>query len=231
MGMSKPILYSYFRSSASYRVRIALHLKDIDFEYQPVHLLKDGGQQYNKDYLRLNPMGQVPCFVHNNQSLGQSMAIIDYVDQRWPHPRLFPLDPWERSQVIEICELMNSGIQPLQNLGVSKKLKCQFNAQGKDVNQWNHFWISKGLEAIEKKLQSTAGRFSLGGQLSAVDAFIVPQVFSSTRFGVNVDHYPTVSRVNKNCMELAEFQKAAPDQQPDTPTTTTPLTRISHKLP
>ena len=215
--MPQPILYSYFRSSASYRVRIALHLKGVDFEYRSIHLLKDGGQQHDESYLRLNPMGQVPCFIHNNASLGQSMAIIDYVDQKWGGPPLFPRDPWERAQIIEICELVNSGIQPLQNIGVSKKLRTQFNTGNDDITQWNHFWISKGLAAIERRLEQTAGRFSFGGQVTAADAFIIPQVFSSMRFGVSVDNYPTISKINKNCMELAEFQKAAPNQQPDTP--------------
>ena len=215
--MSRPILYSYFRSSASYRVRIALHLKEVDFEYRPIHLLKEGGQQYQEEYLQLNPMGQVPCWVHEGHSLGQSMAILHYIDQVWPEPLLFPKDPWECSQVIELCEMINSGIQPLQNLGVSNKLKSQFASTDENVAQWNYFWISKGLKAIEKKLENTMGRFCFGEQITAADTFLVAQVFSSTRFGVQVESYPLICQVNQNCLELEAFQKASPQQQPDTP--------------
>ena len=135
------------------------------------------------------------------------MAIMDYVEQTWEEPKLFPCDPWERAQVIEICELINSGIQPLQNLGVSKRLKFHFHAKDTDVSQWNHFWISKGLEAVEKRVDSVAGRFSFGEKITAADAFIVPQAFSSMRFGVPIDDYPTLNRIYKNCMEISEFSK------------------------
>ena len=216
--MSLPILYSYFRSSASYRVRIALALKEVGFEYRPIHLLRNGGEQYSQDYLEINPMGQVPCFVHNNQTLSQSMAIIDYIDQQWPHPhRLFPEKPWERAQVIEICELVNSGIQPLQNVGVSNRLKSHLHATDKEVGKWNHFWISKGLEAIEKKIELTVGSFSFGEEITAVDLFIIPQVLSARRFGVHTDEYPNITRVDKACSQLKAFQKASPTHQPDTP--------------
>lgn len=215
--MSNPILYSYFRSSASFRVRIALYLKEVPFEYRPIHLLKNGGEQHSKGYLHLNPIGQVPSFVHNNQTLGQSMAIINYIDQQWSAPPFFPKDPWRHAQIIEVCELINSGIQPLQNLGVTQRLKSQLQASDQDVKKWNHFWISKGLEAIENRIEPTADHFSFGKTVTAADLFIIPQVFSSTRFGVDMNKYPCLSRVNKNCMELEAFQQAAPNFQPDAP--------------
>ncbi len=215
--MSEPIFYNYFRSSASYRVRIVLFLKNIDFEYRSVHLLKEGGQQHKQEFLGLNPMAQVPCWVHDQGSLGQSMAIIDHLEQKWPQPPLFPMDPWNRAQAIEICEIVNSGIQPLQNLGVAKQLKAQFQAEEKDVAQWHQFWISRGLRALEEKLATTAGSFCLGGQVTVADAFVIPQVFAAQRFGVSVVERSHLLRVYENCMELEAFQKASPSKQPDTP--------------
>jgi maleylacetoacetate isomerase len=213
----KPILYSYFRSSASYRVRIALHLKKIDFEYKAVHLIKDGGQQNALNFTSINPMGQVPLFVDGDVLVGQSVAIIDYIDKKWPTPRLFPDKIDQRAYVLEICELINSGIQPLHNLVVHGKLEEIFKAQQKDKDLWNHFFIQKGLQAIEKRISKTAGQYSFGNEVTAADCFIMPQFVSAQRFGVDPSQFSTIKKVCENLAKIDAFKKAHPSCQPDTP--------------
>ncbi len=216
--MTKPILYSYFRSSASYRVRIALHLKKIDFEYKAVHLTKDGGQQNALNYKAVNPMSQVPTLVDGMNLMSQSMAIIQYIDDKWSQsPQLFPKDPYKKALVIEVCELINSGIQPLQNLSVLQKLETDFKIDSNQKDKWCQHFIAKGFEALEKKIAQTAGKYCFGGELTAADCFLVPQVFGAIRFGLSMDAYPTLKRISETLGQLEAFKRAHPSNQPDTP--------------
>lgn len=208
-------LYSYFRSSASYRVRIALHYKKIPFKYQPVHLLNNGGEQFADAYKKLNPQSQVPCLMHRERPISQSMAIIQYLEDICPEPVLFPHEPYGKAIVIQICEAFNSGIQPLQNLAVLGQLDEKFKASQDDKTNWIHHWNHVGLTGVEALLKKTAGEFCYGDTFTAADCFLVPHVFSAKRFGVDLSRYPVLLRVNEHAVALEAVQLAAPERQPD----------------
>lgn len=209
-------LYSYFRSSCSYRVRIALNLKQLDFETLPIHLVRDGGEQNKADYRKHNPMGQVPCLLVGDVGLSQSMAILEYLEQVHPEPALLPKDPIAAAQVRAVCEMINSGIQPIQNLSVLVYLEGDMGAQGKRV-EWSRHWITRGFDALEQMLQSSAGRFSFGDSITLADCFVIPQVYNAHRFKVDMSRYPIINRINENCLAIESFAAAAPARQPDTP--------------
>lgn len=214
--MSEFILYGYFRSSASHRVRIAMNVKNLNYDYKAVHLINNGGEQYSEEYKKLNPSEQVPTLIHNGRALGQSMAIVQYLDEVAPNPRLFPIDAFEKARVIQFCEIINSGIQPLHNLAVTNQLqKLGMSESNKD--EWVVHAIHKGLAAMERFLRDTAGTYSFGGKVTAADAFLVPQVFSAIRFKATPENYPTVMRVFENCSMLDSFRRAEPMKQPDAP--------------
>ena len=215
--MADPILYSYWRSSCSYRVRIAAFLKKVAFEYRDVHLVRDGGEQKKADYLALNPMGQVPLRVQDGHQVGQSMAIIQLLEQLAPQPALFPADPFERAQVVALCEDINTGIQPVQNLSVMQYVDQQYEVGGEGKAAWASHWIDKGFVALEAKLAKTAGVYAFGDQVSAVDCFLVPQVYNAVRFKLDMDRFPTIKRVNETCLAEEAFKQAHPDSQPDAP--------------
>lgn len=208
-------LYSYFRSSASYRVRIALYHKELKFEYIPVHLIKDGGQQNQSDYLKINPMAHVPALDHNGFLVSESVAIVDYLDHVFPNRPLLPTAPKDRAQVFRVMEILNSGIQPLQNLKVLSYLEKELKVSPAQKEEWCRNWISKGMAALEKILSQSAGSFCFGGEVTAADAFLIPQCFASRRFGVKIDDYPTIMRIEKACLALPSFQMAHPEKQPD----------------
>ncbi len=213
--MSSVTLYSYFRSSSSFRVRIALNLKGVKYDIKPVHLLKDGGEQKKDDYKRLNPMGEVPCLVHDEKYLAQSMAIIEYIDQAFPGHALFPPVPFDGAEVRQICETVNSGIQPIQNLKVLQKIQKDFGADEETKNKWAHYWIQDGFVALEKILKSVAGTYSHKNKLSAADCFVIPQVFNAKRFNVDMTQFPTIQKIFDSCMSVPAFVNAAPESQPD----------------
>lgn len=215
MGALMLKLYSYFRSSASYRVRIALHVKNLPFEYIPVHLVKDGGAQNAAEYRAINAMGHVPALVHDGFVLAESMAIIQYLDDISPALPLFPSEPRHRAQVMQLCEIVNSGIQPLQNLKVQKLLETRYRLSTSESRQFIHHWIQDGLSNLEKILAHTAGSYAFGADLTAADCFIIPQCLTAVRFGVDVSSFPNLHRVNENALKLAGVLKAHPEKQPD----------------
>ena len=211
------ILYSYYRSSASYRARIGLNLKDVGYTIRPIHLLNDGGEQHKEDYQNLNPMRQVPCLIHGGNTIAQSMAILMYADDVFAGPRLFPEDPALKAKAVQLCEIINSGIQPLQNLNVLQELKSNYGFDADKSKAWIGHWVNRGFKALENLLDQKTSKFAIGDEPSIVDAFIVPQVFSGNRFGVRPEGYPNLNRIYETCMELDAFQKAAPENQPDAP--------------
>ena len=207
-------LYSYYRSSSAYRVRIALYYKKIKFEYKAVHLLKDGGEQFQEEFNKLNPLSQVPCLKHEDKVLTQSLPILLYLEELKPEPALLPKESFKRAEILSFCEMINSGIQPLQNLSVLKYLGEELKA---DKRSWSHYWIKKGLQACEDFLKSKAGSFCFSDELSLADLFLIPQLYNANRFDVNIKQFPILERINKNCLAKDCFQKALPKNQPDCP--------------
>ncbi|KAG7280701.1 hypothetical protein CRUP_004501 [Coryphaenoides rupestris] len=210
VGLAKPILHGYFRSSCSWRVRIAFALKGIEYEQIPVNLIKDGGQQLTDQYKELNPMQQVPAVEIDGITLSQSLAVIQYVDETRPGPQLLPACPKKRAQVRMICDIIASGIQPLQNLHVIQKI-------GTDKVQWAQHFIQRGFQALEPILKETAGTYCVGDELSMADICLVPQVYNAERFKVDVGQYPTIDRLNQTLVEIEAFKSSHPSCQPDTP--------------
>ncbi len=216
-------LYNYFRSSASYRVRIAMHLKQIEFDYHSVHLLNGGGEQLQEWYEGLNPIRQVPTLVERNSEskvpvvIAQSMAILDYLDHKHPQTQLFPKDSVQRALCIQICEIINSGMQPLFNLKTFSELTKMFGATQDQKNEWTQLWIHNGLTALERLIQPLNTTFCLGESPTSADCFLVPQLFAAERFGVAVEDYPTLRRISENCEAIPAFRAASPFRQVDTP--------------
>lgn len=208
-------LYNYFRSSASYRVRIALHWKNIPFEYIPIHLVKDGGRQRSEEFRRINPMAHVPALDHDGFVVAESMAILQYLDDLHPENRLIPTDPRGKARVLQLCEIVNSGIQPLQNLKVQKLLESEYHLSKPDSDRFVKHWIQDGFTNLERLLSTTAGEYSYGNLFTAADCFVVPQCLTAKRFGVEVTNFPILARVNANALKLEAVQKSLPEKQPD----------------
>lgn len=210
VGNTKPVLYSYFRSSCSWRVRIALAFKNIDYEYRAVNLVKDGGEQHSKEFTKLNPRCEVPVFVDGEQALTHSVPIIEYLEETRPLPPLLPSDPVQRAKVRGIVESIVSGIQPLQNLNVLVRV-------GEGKQEWAKYWIERGFAALEEQLRNTSGTCCFGDSVTIADLCLVPQVFNANRFGVDMTKYPIISRINEFLSSLEEFQNTHPSKQPDCP--------------
>lgn len=215
--MEELVLYSYYRSSTAYRARIALHWKKLKFETRTVHLLEGGGQQHRPDYKALNPAGEVPTLIHKGQVISQSVAIVEYLDEVFKEPGLYSGSAYDRAKIRQICENINSGIHPLQNLKTTQYLQKNFGVTQDQVTQWYHDWVKRGLQALEDIVKTTSKNYAYGNTLSAADVFIVPQLFSAQRFGVDISKYPTLEKINKICSELDAFKLAHPYNQPDTP--------------
>jgi len=210
-------LYTYYRSSSSYRVRLALNLKNLAYKIKPVHLLKDGGEQYKDEYRKMNAAGRIPLLEHIGYFVAQSMAIVEYLEENFPDKPLLPQNVVDRAYVRQLCEIVNSDIQPLQNLSVLKKLTTDHGFSEADKQAWCHHWISLGLESFEKLVQTKHGRFCFGDTPTAADCFLIPQVYNANRFAVDISQYPIISQINESFLEIEEAQMAHPDVQPDTP--------------
>jgi maleylpyruvate isomerase len=209
-------LHNYFRSSASYRVRIALALKNVAYEYVPVHLVKNGGEQLQAPHHAKNPMEQVPALElvldGTPRVVAQSVAIIELLEELYPEPALFPRDPFLRARTRELVEIVNSGIQPHQNLAPMKRIDQL--AQGAGRLHAQHF-NRLGLAAYEERVKETAGKCSVGDDVSAADLFLYPQLTTARRFEIDLAPYPTLLAIEAHCKTLPAFQAAAPDKQPD----------------
>lgn len=210
-------LYSYFRSSAAYRVRIALNLKGIDYETVPVHLIKDGGQQRSDSYKALNPTGLVPTLVDGDVAIGQSMAILEYLEETHPEPALLPADAAGRARVRAIAQTIACDIHPLNNLRVLQHLKHEMGVDEDAKNAWYRHWIDVGLTGIEGMLAGNpkTGRFCHGDQVTLADVLLVPQVYNARRFECDLSAMPTILRIVEACEALDAFARAEPSQQPD----------------
>lgn len=211
-------LYSYFRSSAAYRVRIALELKGLPYSYVPVHLLKDGGAQHAPQYQRLNPTELVPTLVDDDgHALGQSLAIIEYLDETQPAPALLPHDALGRARVRALAQTVACEIHPLNNLRVLQYLERDLKVTDAAKSDWYRHWITLGFTALERMLADNpaTGRFCHGDTPGLADCCLIPQVANSRRFDTPLEAFPTIRRIDEACLALPAFQKAAPQVQPD----------------
>lgn len=210
-------LYSYFRSSAAYRVRIALNLKGLPYEYLAVHLLKDGGQQLSADYRKVNPTALVPTLVDGDAVIGQSLAIIEYLEETHPQVPLLPADAIGRARVRDLALGIACDTHPLNNLRVLKYLKHTLGVDEAAKTAWYQHWVRQGLEALEAQLagSSATGKFCHGDTPTIADLCLVPQVANARRFECDLAAMPTVMRIDAACRELPAFDAAAPGKQPD----------------
>ena len=212
-------LYTYFRSSAAYRVRIALELKGLAYTSIPVHLLQDGGMQHSPSYAAINPSQLVPTLVDGALTLGQSLAIMEYLDETYPAPALLPADAAGRARVRSLSQLIACDIHPLNNLRVLQYLEQVLGVDAAARTAWCQHWVCTGLDALERMLQAgkPAGDFCAGDRPGMADCCLIPQLYNARRFQVDVQRYPMLCRVEASCLALQAFQKAAPEQQADAP--------------
>jgi maleylacetoacetate isomerase len=210
-------LYSYFRSSAAYRVRIALNLKGLAYETVPVHLTRGGGEQFAPGYRKLNPQALVPALQDGERLFTQSLAIIEYLDEVHPQIPLLPKDPAARARVRALALAVACDLHPLNNLRVLNYLAGPMGLGDDAKRTWYHHWIAEGLGALEASLAGDreTGRFCHGDAPGLADCCLVPQLANAYRFKCDVSPYPTLLKIEKNCQALAAFQRAAPDKQPD----------------
>jgi maleylacetoacetate isomerase len=209
--MSKPILYDYWRSSAAYRVRIALNLKGIDFERREIDLRQNA--QNAPDYRALNPQGLVPLLEIDGERLTQSLAIINYLDLRHPNPPLIPVLAAERAHVVAMAMAIACDIHPLNNLRVLKYLKNELGRSQEEIDGWYTHWLVEGLPALEKMAAPRAGKFLFGNGPTGADVLLVPQLYNARRYNVPLDPYPTLLRAEENANKLEAFAAAHPDRQ------------------
>jgi maleylpyruvate isomerase len=207
-------LYTYFRSSAAYRVRIALNLKNLPYEMVPIHLTKDGGQQHKPEYHAINPQERVPSLVlSSGEVLTQSLAIIEYIDEIQPEPALLPAEALDRAKVRAIAQMVCSDIHPLNNLIALQYLKRSLKHEQADIDAWYHHWVIEGFAAIEEMIGP--GPYACGAHVSLADVCLVPQVFNARRLKVPLDRFPKIVAVDAACLKLPAFDKARPENQPD----------------
>ena len=207
-------LYSYFRSSAAYRVRIALNLKGISYDQVPIHLQKDGGRNKASEYRAINPHMRVPALaLDGGEILTQSMAICEYLDETHPEPPLLPAAPIERAHARALAQLIACDIHPLNNIGTLRYLKDPLNHAQAEIDAWYHHWVSAGFQGLEALLKP--GPYGLGSQVTLADICLVPQVYNARRLKVPLDAFPNIVAVDAACNKLAAFDRARPEKQPD----------------
>ena len=209
-------LHNYFRSSSSYRVRIALNLKGLDFEYLPVHLSRNGGEQFTEAFLAMNAQALVPVLVDGDKTLSQSLAILEYLEEVWPAPPLLPKTPEHRAYVRRIALSIACEIHPLNNLRVLTYLSRDLGLTDEAKNGWIRHWIELGFGALEAQLAASPlrGTFCYRDSPTIADCCLVPQIFNAARFGVKLDGYPTLRAIDAACQALPAFESAHPKRQP-----------------
>ena len=210
-------LYNYFRSTSSYRVRIACNLKGLSYEYIPVHLNRNGGEQFAADFSSLNPQQLVPLLIDGTLLISQSLAIIEYLDECYPDVALLPRASIDRVRVRQLSQYIACEMHPLNNLRVLKYLTGPLQLSVEQKQAWTVHWLRTGLEALERELNGSAarGKFCFGNTPTMADCCLVPQLYSARRFGIDVDAYPALRAIDAECQTLDAFQAAHPDRQPD----------------
>ncbi len=210
-------LYTYFRSSAAYRVRIALNLKGLAYEAAPVHLTRSGGEQNQPGYRAVNPAGLIPALEDDGQVLTQSLAIIEYLDETHPTPPLLPGSAVDRARIRALAQTVACDIHPLNNLRILRYLSTELGASEEQKNTWYRHWIESGFTALESLLahDPRTGAFCHGNTPTLADICLAPQIFNARRFACNLDAMPTICRIAAECEKLEAFTRAAPANQPD----------------
>ena len=206
-------LYTYFRSSAAYRVRIALNLKGLAYDSLPVHLTRGGGEHRKSDYLALNPQGLVPLLVDGEARIAQSLAIIEYLEETHPEPALLPKDPVARAKVRALAELIACDVHPLNNTSPLRYLKNTMHQEQSAIDAWYHHWVVEGFEALETLI--TPGPYAYGSAVTIADICLVPQVNNARRLKVPLERFPKIVAVDAACLALPAFDRARPEHQPD----------------
>ena len=206
-------LFGYWRSSASFRVRLVLQLTGLGYEQHPVNLRQ--GEQKEKAYRRVNPQGLVPFLIDGDVQLGQSVAIMEYLDETYPAYPLMPSAPEERARVRQIVNMIACDTHPLNNLRVLNYLEQELGQSKTARDAWYRHWIDETFTALEQLLMTTAGVYCVGNEVTLADCMLVPQVYNARRFNMTLDDYPTIARIVANCEQLQAFIKAAPANQPD----------------
>jgi maleylacetoacetate isomerase len=212
-------LYGYWRSSAAYRVRIALNLKGLAYESVPVHLIRDGGEQHSPEFAATSPQRLVPVLQHGERHIRQSLAIIEYLDELWSEPPLLPATPRDRARARALALLVACDIHPLNNLRVLQYLEREFNAPQSERDVWVRHWIVEGLQAFEALLVEdlSRGAFCEGDTPGIADCCLIPQLYNARRFGVDLAPFPTLREIEAGCLALPAFDAARPEHQPDAP--------------
>lgn len=212
-------LYDYWRSSAAYRVRIALNLKGLDYEPVPIHLVRDGGGQHKAEFLKINPQGLVPALQHGERVVRQSMAIIEYLDEVHPAPPLLPGSARDRARVRGLAQLVACDIHPLSNLRVLGYLERELGADERARLAWMQHWMASGLAAFEAQVfeHPSTGDFCEGDMPGLADCCLVPQLYNARRHGMDLSPYPSLCRIDANCNALPAFDAARPERQQDAP--------------
>ena len=210
-------LYTFFRSSASYRVRIALNLKGLTYEQAAIHLRRGGGEQLKPAYRAINPQALVPALEDNGRILTQSLAIIEYLEETHPNPPLLPKDPADRTIVRSMALVIACEVHPIQNLRVLNYVKETYNQTDEQVNRWAQHWIDLGLSALQEMIlaQLKHGKFCFGDAPTLADICLVPQLGNARRYGCDLSKYPAILEIEKNCNAIPAFANAAPEKQPD----------------
>jgi maleylacetoacetate isomerase len=208
-------LYTYFRSSAAYRVRIALNLKGLAADLLPVHLLKHGGEQHSAAYHQLNPSELVPTLTHGDFTLSQSLSIIEYLDEKYPAQALLPHELEQRAWVRAFSLSIACDIHPLNNLRVLQYLKEKLELSDAQKSAWYCHWIETGCQALEAQLAHSNGKFCFTEQATMADCCLIPQIYNAQRFNIDLSAYPKIQSIYAHCNTLDAFQQAAPEAQPD----------------
>lgn len=207
------ILYDYFRSTACYRVRIALNLKKIAYETIEVHLVNNGGEQHSPQYHQVNPQELVPSLDINGHTLSQSLAIIDYLEETYPEIPLFPKDPFIKATLKSMAFIVACDMHPLNNLRVLNRLKEQFKANEEQVLDWYHHWLKAGFDAFEEQLTRLERNkpICFGSEITLADVCLIPQVYNAKRFHFDMVNYPIINEINEYCSTIPAFRNAAPE--------------------
>lgn len=208
-------LYSYFRSSAAYRVRIALNLKGLNAEIIPVHLLNNGGEQHQAAYRQINPSSLIPAWVEDDFQLSQLLSILEYLEEKYPQPALLPADLQQRAKIRAFTQSIACDIHPINNLRVLQYLTGTLQLSNEQKTAWYQHWVLLGFQSLEAQLSQSKGQFCFGDQPTFADCCLIPQVYNAKRFNLDLTDFPKITAIYTHCLTLPAFQQAAPEAQVD----------------